>query len=316
MGSVNTKRKKSTKSEQKAKKAKRSQQSKQATSAPQIAVPAPQQMSAAEAAQMMGGPSATKPADVQNVLARAGDKRIVLHVGCGMPNPKKLHKTFQTPDWHEVRFDIDKDVHPDILGDMTDMSVLPDNSVDAIFSSHNLEHLFAHQVAGALSEFNRVLKDGGFLLITMPDIETVAGYVARGQLEEELYRSPAGPISPLDILYGFGRAIANGNHFMAHKTGFTAKSLGGKMRACGFTNITVSREGYDLWAIGYSYPFDHPDRVEKVIVRQQKPDDKGNLPPVPNTAPQPHPGALAPNVATDELDIPPVHWEPLHLSTK
>ena len=37
---------------------------------------------------------------------------------------------------------------------------------DAVFSSHNLEHLYPHQVKEALAEFYRVLKPEGMIVIS------------------------------------------------------------------------------------------------------------------------------------------------------
>ena len=93
-------------------------------------------------------------------------------------------------------------MEPDIVGSMTDMSVVADESVDAVWSSHNLEHLFAHEVHIALSEFCRVIKKDGFALITLPDVEAIAKEVVKGNLEGVLYQSPAGPISPIDVIWG------------------------------------------------------------------------------------------------------------------
>jgi hypothetical protein len=44
-------------------------------------------------------------------------------------------------------------LNPDIVGTMTDMSAVADASVDALFSSHNIEHLYPHEVPVALAEF-------------------------------------------------------------------------------------------------------------------------------------------------------------------
>jgi protein O-GlcNAc transferase len=178
-------------------------------------------------------------------------EKTVLHVGCGPYRRDSLHKTFRTNEWLEVRLDIDPSVKPDIIGTITDMSGVQSESVDAVYSSHNLEHVYNHEVPGALAEFYRVLKPGGFALITLPDIQKVAEYVAEGNLEDTLYVSPAGPIAAIDILYGLGEAIARGNHYMAHRTGFTAQSLAKKMQEAGFRDIEVRRENLDLWATGY-----------------------------------------------------------------
>ena len=123
-------------------------------------------------------------------------------------------------------------------------------SVDAVWSSHNVEHLYAHEVPVALAEFHRVLRPGGFALITLPDLQKVAELVAADGLEDVAYVSPAGPIRPLDMLYGWRRSIARGNLFMAHHTGFTAKTLGQALRRAGFDPVAVSRSGFDLWARG------------------------------------------------------------------
>ena len=88
-----------------------------------------------------------------------------LHVGCGQAQKKDTTKVFMNDDWDEVRLDIDPSVNPDIIGDILDLNDIKDNSYDAVFSSHNIEHVFMHEVKIALNEFKRVLKDDGFLLI-------------------------------------------------------------------------------------------------------------------------------------------------------
>ena len=72
-----------------------------------------------------------------------------LHVGCGHENKSKL-KGFNNDNWKEIRFDINKEVNPDIEGTLLDMNQVPDKSVDAIYSSHNIEHVYSHQMKCAL----------------------------------------------------------------------------------------------------------------------------------------------------------------------
>lgn len=173
-----------------------------------------------------------------------------LHVGCGRQNKTGL-KGFNTDEWKEIRFDIDGNVNPDIQGTLTDMGLVESSSVDAIFSSHNIEHIFAHEVPIALKEFNRILKDDGIVVITCPDLQSVCDAVAKNKLLEPLYVSPAGPISPIDILYGHRGFIANGNVYMAHKCGFTYQTLVDAFYAAGFkNNYGGSRpQNFDLWLI-------------------------------------------------------------------
>ena len=179
------------------------------------------------------------------------DKKLVLHVGCGPYYPEALPKELRTEEWREVRLDINPAVQPDVIGTITDLSAVPDNSIDAIYSSHNLEHIYHHEVPIALKEFHRVLKPSGFALITLPDIQKIAKEVAEGNLEETLYVAPVGPIAAIDVMYGLGTAIARGNHYMAHKTAFTQQTLQDKLLQAGFATAEVYSELLNLWATAY-----------------------------------------------------------------
>lgn len=181
----------------------------------------------------------------------------LLHVGSGPRNPAKVPKMYDLSKWQEVRLDIDPNVQPDIVGDIRDMAEVEPGSFDALYSSHNIEHLFPHEVSQALGEFFRVLKPGGHALITCPDLQAIAACIAEGNLTDPIYTSPAGPITPLDVLYGHRPSLARGNTFMAHKTGFTAQTLAQSMHEAGFTNIRVQRRdkpNFDLWAQGFRAP--------------------------------------------------------------
>jgi len=172
-----------------------------------------------------------------------------LHVGCGSARKQHTTTAFAGPDWREVRLDINKAVDPDIVGTMTDMKAVRDESVDAIFSSHNIEHLYAHEVPRALAEFLRVLKPDGFAVITCPDLKSVAALVVADKLTDTAYMSPAGPIAPLDILYGHRPQLAEGNVFMAHHTGFTEKTLKEVLVHAGFKMTGSWSRGFAIWAV-------------------------------------------------------------------
>ncbi len=180
-----------------------------------------------------------------------------LHVGCGAPNPEKLPEFFRQPDWQEIRFDIDANVQPDIVGTMTDMSAVESCSMDALYSSHNIEHLFDHEVPIAFAEFLRVLKPGGFAIITCPDLQSIGQLLAEGKLEEAAYTAPAGAITPLDILYGYRPSIARGNHFMAHRTGYTANTLASACIAPGFSKSLFPKASSSIFG---REPIRPPDR--------------------------------------------------------
>jgi hypothetical protein len=81
-------------------------------------------------------------------------------------------------------------------------------------------------------------------------LQQIAEFVVADKLEETMYESPAGPISPRDCLFGLGTAIASGNTHMAHRTGFTAKSLRRQLNAAGFTEIKTWFSPFALWGEG------------------------------------------------------------------
>jgi predicted SAM-dependent methyltransferase len=180
--------------------------------------------------------------------AASVSERLVLNVGCGYAPRTRLHPYFQNDGWRELRLDIDPAVKPDICCSMTEMTPVATTSVDGVWSSHNLEHLHRHEVPRALGEFCRVLRPRGLLLVTLPDLQRVAELVASNTLEEAAYMSPSGPITPLDMIFGHTASLAQGRLHMAHKTGFSAKSLHRLLAEAGFVDIELRRSQFDLWA--------------------------------------------------------------------
>ena len=175
----------------------------------------------------------------------------LLHVGCGPKTKAQTTRAFNTSEWEEIRLDIDKSVKPEVIGTMTDMSQIETGSVDAIYSSHNIEHLYPHEVGIALTEFHRVLAEDGFVMLTCPDLQSVCALVAEDKLLEAAYISPAGPIAPIDMLYGFRPSMAAGNLYMSHRSGVTQKTLIGTFKHFDFKSVAGSRrEAYfDLFCL-------------------------------------------------------------------
>ncbi len=160
----------------------------------------------------------------------------VLHVGCGSSN---------LPPWVpasvETRLDADARCQPDIVADMRELGEI--GTYDAVFCSHALEHLTLQDGDKALSEFRRVLRDGGAVIILVPDLEDVQ------PTDEVMYESPMGPITGHDMYYGYH--CGQENEFMRHKCGYVQKTLHRKLEDAGFTNVSVKRiPGFNLAATG------------------------------------------------------------------
>ncbi len=191
--------------------------------------------------------------------------KTLLHVGCGSLN-KSSCLGFDNDNWKEIRFDIDKRVNPDIVGSLTDMKLVETASVDAIYSAYNIDHIYPHQVPIALREFYRVLKEDGMTFIICPDLQRVCEVVAQDKLVEPLYDSPTGPISPIDILYGHRRSIAQGNEYMAKKGGFTYSVLNGVLYGAGFKSRIGGKKGnWELWIVAFKQKKSH-EEMKKIVL--------------------------------------------------
>ena len=173
---------------------------------------------------------------MQEALQR---QKMLVNVGCG-PAPL-LTRTPLFLDWHQLRVDIDKAARPDIVADITDLSPLGDGMADAVWASHCLEHLYQHQVAGALAEFYRILADDSFAVILVPDIQALADLIGTDRIHEVIYESPAGPVSAHDMVYGFGPAVAAGQTGMAHRCGFTPTILVNLLDETRFAEYAIRR---------------------------------------------------------------------------
>ena len=156
-----------------------------------------------------------------------------LNVGCGQISETQI-LGFDDGNWNEIRFDIDEDVNPDIVGTLTDMKSVDTASVDAVHSAYNIDHIYPHEVPIALGEFYRVLKDDGFAIIRCPDIQKICEAVVQDKLLDTYYEINGLKIAPIDILYGNRQEISGGNEYMKKKVGFTYSVLDAALYQAGF----------------------------------------------------------------------------------
>jgi hypothetical protein len=192
------------------------------------------------------------------------NERVVVNIGSGHRDSERLPSFFG--DWRQLRVDADPNVRPDVVADATDLSALQNSMADAIWCAHCLEHLYVHDVPRALSEFRRLLKEDGFVAIMVPDLQTVAREIVADRMDRPLYESEAGPITPHDIVFGYGPAIAEGQLFMAHRCGFTPTLLLNSLQAAGFPHIVVRRKPtWELLAVARAIPFLDEEARETLV---------------------------------------------------
>ena len=189
---------------------------------------------------------------------------VLVNVGCGPREGTSLPAYFSS--WRQVRVDIDAAAKPDVLADITDLSPIADGTADAVWAAHCIEHLYEHQVPVALAEFRRVLRDDGFVCVIVPDLQTVAQYVADDRLHEPLYQSPAGPVTPHDIVFGFGAAIASGQTSMAHRCGFTPGMLQRCFHGLPFGEVLLRRRSNALELVAVARAIPARDEAERAAL--------------------------------------------------
>jgi SAM-dependent methyltransferase len=166
---------------------------------------------------------------------------VVLNAGAGAHEGGGATLPDYFKGWRQLRIDVDPLTKPDLVASVADLSAIPDGSVDAVWCAHCIEHVFAHEVPRALAEFRRVLVASGFACIIVPDLQAIGEWLSGDRLHETIYQSPAGPVTPHDMLWGYGPAIAQGSIAMAHRCGFTPTLLLRQLEKAGFLEIVLRR---------------------------------------------------------------------------
>jgi hypothetical protein len=153
--------------------------------------------------------------------------------------------------WSIVRMDIDPRYKPDIVGSAAELKrLVPAGTFQAVWSSHTIEHLYAHEVPSAIGGVFHALAQDGFAVFTCPDLIKVARLIIASGLESTAYMSPAGPITPLDMVFGHRASIARGETYMGHRTGFTQERLTKLLLDSGFVEVwAAGGTAFDLWAV-------------------------------------------------------------------
>jgi predicted SAM-dependent methyltransferase len=78
----------------------------------------------------------------------------------------------------------------DVKADATNLEMFDDSSIDLIESNHMIEHLSFADTDLALSEWHRVLRNGGLLVLTFPDITSISIQWIKYSLAYPLFPRP------------------------------------------------------------------------------------------------------------------------------
>lgn len=139
---------------------------------------------------------------------------IKLHIGGRQPHP----------EWKIL--DIEPRPEVDYVANASDLSQFENSSVQAIYASHVLEHFYHslnNELITTLKEWYRVLKPGGQLLISVPDLKTLCWlYLNPNLIAIERHQL-------MRIIFG-----AQTNSYDVHKVGFDFETLALYLEEVGF----------------------------------------------------------------------------------
>lgn len=134
-----------------------------------------------------------------------------------------------------------------LIRDVRKQLPFADNSIDAIYASHLLEHLYHNEAEKLLRECFRVLSPGGVLRLMVPDLQTlVSQYLKQKQnnnkengcaadvfVESLLLKLPIA--STGNWMYNIYNALTD---FHTHKWMYDAESLIGCLQKAGFVEVS------------------------------------------------------------------------------
>lgn len=142
----------------------------------------------------------------------------------------------------------------DIACDPRELATLPAAQYDAVYCSHALEHFYRHEVPQVLAGILHVLKPGGFVHLRVPDIHALMRTTLDRGLDVDavLYKSGAGPVTVLDVLYGYAPLVARrGQEHHAHRTGFSRQSLANALFRAGFSISYSNQRDLEIRTVAF-----------------------------------------------------------------
>ena len=164
-----------------------------------------------------------------------------LNLGCGSKH---------LPGYVNVDFESNHSgLKPDVSCDLRKLP-FPDKYADEILSVHVIEHFWRWEVADVLTEWVRVLKPGGLMVLECPNIAEAC---------KEFLKNPdhMGDVDGQKTLWVMYGDPGWKDPLMVHRWGYTPNTLGTLMASCGLEKLARApaqfkhREPRDMRVIGY-----------------------------------------------------------------
>lgn len=136
-----------------------------------------------------------------------------LHLGCGT----KIIKNY-------INIDIRENLNCDVVDDIKTLSQFNSSSVDEIYACHVLEHFSRYEYLTVLKRWYEILKKGGVIKLSVPDLEKVFLQYKNGTSLKKL----------MGFLYG-GQNYEHNYHYV----GFDYNTLKEDLEQIGFVDVKI-----------------------------------------------------------------------------
>lgn len=140
-----------------------------------------------------------------------------LHLGCGNIHLKGF-----------CNVDILPTIAVDVVSDISKLANFKNNSIELIYACHVLEHFSHDDAAKVLKRWFEVIKPGGELRISVPDIDRIVKIYSKNW---QHFQTP-GNTPWIGLLYG-----GQGDPYDFHKTGFNFCWMKYLLEGIGFVDV-------------------------------------------------------------------------------
>lgn len=158
---------------------------------------------------------------------------IKLNLGCG----DKILPDYINVDIAPER----KDLAPDVICDITDLSTFSDNYANEILAVHVIEHFWYWDVPRILNEWLRVLKPGGELILECPNLRSACEHFLENPTTS--FMSDSNGQRSMWVFYG---DPSWKDEKMMHRWGYTPESLTQVLLDAGLINVRQEAAQYKL----------------------------------------------------------------------
>lgn len=180
---------------------------------------------------------------IASARGNLGTGVVRLNLGCG----DKILEGYVNVDVVASR----RGCEPDVLCDLHDLSVFPDDHADEVMAIHVVEHFWRWEIETILREWVRVLKPGGRMIVECPNLIAAC---------EEFLRDPqrhagAGQEGQRTMWVFYGDPAWR-DPYMIHRWGYTPASLQALMESAGLAQVRQEpaqfklREPRDMRVVG------------------------------------------------------------------